>query len=936
MSRNAPIPSTNVLTPSYSTVASTNGFSSGDLVYYKDSNFGVVPSNAITTGTFNIAAAANIALQTEEQSQKIANFGGSAGEISSGQRTNYAAKLSNGNMVLVGAGNGDGKAYFKIFNPDGVVVTNWTQASTSGSSVYNNSVSVCALSGGGFVVGFTNGMASPYYFTYTVFDNTGAVVAAEQYDTSLSGTNSYANGMVGLANGGFIAAKQTAAVVKTRVYSSTGTQGTTTSQSTYSSDSVPIVAALSDSTFYVLCAGTSGTSYLSLYRYTAAGAFVSVYNAAAGDGYYGYSYSMCALTNDTLAIAYTESSSGIYYIQGRTFTPSTGAFSNAAYLFNSAQYCLGVDLKSLSDGNYVAVGSSTGANQGRSMVQKLSPTNTSVSIVLTAALPCYMQASNNGFTILEGASYITVFANNQGANSVVSLTQFSLSPFGTQRAFNTQTSVLGTASAAVNGYARSASTPNLANFLAATTQTLTISQAQSSGTTLTLTPYPAIGDSINWQSMCLTSDGKFVIAYTANGTAKFSVFNRDGTIFNTTTIGSCYNASTSLIRCICLGNGKLVFAVSASNTNISLYVYSSTYSLITSGNLSTISGLSYSSASGAQYDSRGFDIGTISDNGFIFAYSYNGSTNPIVSLTDALAMVNQNTFSGNPYYIRVASNKSGEISVAFYDAGGNYDYYYWYKKSTSDNTFAYTTAATLPSASSGSGYYNQTAVMLPSGTVTQTVQSSTTIYLNTNYAGSSRSVNTGLNCANTQCNATVAVTNSGASAYFYNNGSGASYLYLYSQQVTVPFGGSSANSPYVGIAITTPNSNPNGYPGANPCLVNLYDNTFAFSYKNTSNGINVGLVNIAASSYQTSITAGVTPTSLGFLPSPSNGYYLAGVAASDCAANGTGVLQINGAATLNSQYSASTTSQAFDFNSPTLSVGVRGTISGRNVLIKGS
>lgn len=118
-------------------------------------------------------------------------------------------------------------------------------------------------------------------------------------------------------------------------------------------------------------------------------------------------------------------------------------------------------------------------------------------------------------------------------------------------------------------------------------------------------------------------------------------------------------------------------------------------------------------------------------------------------------------------------------------------------------------------------------------------------------------------------------------------------------------------------------------------MVNIYDNIYAFSYITTAGTIFLGFLNTVAATYSTNITAGVTPSNTALVPSPANGYYLAGVSASECAAGGTGVLQVNGAATLNSQYPAGTPSQAFDFNTPALDVGVRGTIAGRNMIISG-
>jgi len=140
-------------------------------------------------------------------------------------------------------------------------------------------------------------------------------------------------------------------------------------------------------------------------------------------------------------------------------------------------------------------------------------------------------------------------------------------------------------------------------------------------------------------------------------------------------------------------------------------------------------------------------------------------------------------------------------------------------------------------------------------------------------------------------------------------------------------------------SLTITGQNTSSSCGSQAQIVNLYDNIYAFAFidggANNAGSIRVGLLCTVASTYTTNITAGVTASNTALVPSPSNGYYLAGVSASECAAGGTGVLQVNGAATLNSQYPAGTTSQAFDFNTPALDVGIRGTIAGRNMILSG-
>jgi hypothetical protein len=93
------------------------------------------------------------------------------------------------------------------------------------------------------------------------------------------------------------------------------------------------------------------------------------------------------------------------------------------------------------------------------------------------------------------------------------------------------------------------------------------------------------------------------------------------------------------------------------------------------------------------------------------------------------------------------------------------------------------------------------------------------------------------------------------------------------------------------------------------------------------------ILDALATNITTSIVSGVTPSSTIAL-SPATGYTLLGVSTAAAPANGTGTVQINGPAALNSQYSA-TTSETFDFQNP-VTFGVAGVISGRNVNLQGN
>jgi hypothetical protein len=125
--------------------------------------------------------------------------------------------------------------------------------------------------------------------------------------------------------------------------------------------------------------------------------------------------------------------------------------------------------------------------------------------------------------------------------------------------------------------------------------------------------------------------------------------------------------------------------------------------------------------------------------------------------------------------------------------------------------------------------------------------------------------------------------------------------------------------------------------GMQACITSSYGYNAVIAWINSGNIGTFAIVNAYPFNATQSITAGVTgsaPTTPLNISS-SSGYYLAGVAVTDCPPGGTGQIQTNGVANLNSQYSTATAFQGFDFQNP-VTVGVKGTAAGRTVtMVKG-
>lgn len=111
-------------------------------------------------------------------------------------------------------------------------------------------------------------------------------------------------------------------------------------------------------------------------------------------------------------------------------------------------------------------------------------------------------------------------------------------------------------------------------------------------------------------------------------------------------------------------------------------------------------------------------------------------------------------------------------------------------------------------------------------------------------------------------------------------------------------------------------------------------NTVLLVYNDALNSNFLSFTVITAPNYSAGgFVANTTPSTVSSFATPN--YPLVGVAANTAAAGGVGQVQTNGTAVLNSNYSASTAAQAFDYQTPD-GRGVRGTISGRTITLLGN
>jgi hypothetical protein len=697
-----------------------------------------------------------------------------------------------------------------------------------------------------------------------------------------------------------------------------------------------VLTTFSDNSFAALYPVSS--TDLKVTRFSNTGAIVANYSIGANDWSSQGGYDFITLSTGIAVILYVGDASTVYITLGRTYDQSTGAISGATSV--SGSYAQNVNAKALSGGGFVmaAVENNSGIVRFIRRNASFAQTDTVDLLGLPAYCPTTQAGKNQNTTIIEGATFLTIVDNTYATTSYsyhtlpfIQIDKSNITVSGIRKRFSA-TSAVSALPAPVSGYARSNSTPNSAAFLAANTQTLTLSVPVSSGSFFALTPFTAIGESINTQAMTLMNNGQFVIAYgTASGAVRFTVFNPNGSIVSTTTVTA--SGALSLVRCTTLGNGKLVISwVPSSNNQVNFAVYSTAYVLLASVQQTSIGGNSISNP-GSQNGNAGHDIASYGNDFFVLATTNNSSIFVSVYNDSAVYQTQDNLgISSGHQNIRIASDASGDVAVKFFASSAGSGYMVWFaRNSTNGSIFRYANSSIGDYTTNN---YGEGMAISPYGSVYGFISSGGTRQLNrsfpsTQYAtGSIGSVSYNSSC--------VCVGQNGEFVTLQIDGTSQIWRRYGVPTSGGPYGGAVAQNPYASNSITISDYNTTGSIGSQPQMVNIYDNIYAFSYITTAGTISVGFLNTVAATYSTTITAGVTPSNTALIPAPSNGYYLAGVSASECSAGGTGVLQVNGVAALSSQYPAGTTSQAFDFTSPALDAGVRGTIAGRNVIISGA
>jgi hypothetical protein len=951
MSRSIQPTASNTSSTAITTIPSTTGYAAGELIYYNNNvaDYGVIPDSAASSAPFPI---------NTQQGPANGASGGAASITATGfggSRTRQpTALLSNGNIVQVGINTANGYPEFRIVDSSDVQVVGITAISISFVNTSYSTISVCALSGGGFAVAWINTAGgSTNYPTYAVYSNAGVVVTSAFQDTGTGAAaqmNIASIQIYALPSGGFIASYyDTAYNLYARTYNSTGTATyawltvatAITTGGQYGFD----IAVRSDNTYVIVWINNSRIgSYNVISALNVGITGTQTFTSTIGATAYGYGISAACLSNDTVIIGYRSFTAASTYLYAFRPLPTGNVLGTEVAVptdgLRTSTNVGSVTVRAFNSGaNFIFLWGDTTLNYKYS-IYNLSST------LLTSQAPSSIYASlvytYTGISVLDFGGNLNIYYSSAPYTPIqltpnsygrIDKTSYQIVSFGT-----TTSKQLGTASAAASGYARSGSTPNKASFFAATT-----GGAYGTGTVSTSINNLTVIEATAVQSMhCATyPDGRFAVAYVSNTspyTGKVAVYSQAGVLQTTITLPVAgYTSDTfGTIRVTVTTANKLVVGFYTTSSTLVTYIYSTAYSLLYTA--TAISSPQISSYTGT------FGLASLTNDRYVLVYSTSNQINYAVYSNTATLLAGPTVVGASTtwYNISCASSKNGFVLGGYYTGASSWYYYYVAETSTA-NTFASATSPITGGPSNSN--LGSTLATSPNNLIAYPTGGGSTTSYYTMADGSFQNLGNG---------ATITTTSNSDQYWMFANAwtpAGTYCIVVMDGQATTRtrlftttpwcWGTSTVASWPSGTVVNVSASiAATNTSQSSPCpnLAPLYGHTLLISFKNANNFPCFGFIDAYPWNYSVALTAGVTPSNSAFVVAPSNGYIFQGVSVTSASAAGVGQVVINGPAQLNSNYSASTTLQAFDFQSPngTALEGPKGTIAGRTVNLKGS
>ena len=951
----------------FETVGSTGGFSAGDLIYYGTTGYGKIPASAVPSTATSSLTKAYPSLPTNGTSNGYfapTNFAGLGFSRS-------VVLLSNGNAVAVYGNPIDGYPYFVIYNPTtraivaGPTVISTTFIMSAATNTTGVNIGVLLLSSGNFVVFWGNSAGgTTSRVNYAQYTNAGVIVGAVTQDTTLAVDNTNQGCMrgVGLANGGFVLAfgNNTGTAVYFRAYDSAGVgQFAWVTFSPFSNGSASGsnpswgLAARSDNTYLLTGQSTTaGTYNYAIYNYAGTAVVATTTFLVTGGTTNGTTD--CATLSDgtTFVIAYAGQTATSTQGWNFRFLPTGNVLGSPFFLqgnFNSSGGNPAVNyvrVWPLSSNRFLITGVDSN-NMGAYAVFNSSGTpllgisGTFGTASSTRSFGSNYQVSTPVLGVIETGGNAEVYSIARVGVNSSSTTFFRISLTTYNMVSTTTTSgalSIPTATTPTSGYAGTNSTPSKASF-ALSNGVYPYAPKLSSGAAATAagvypTPVSVI-NTVNTFDMCVLSNGNVCVVTSNGGVVSAYIYNPITlALISSSAINSISgntvttsDQQTPYVRVTPLSGGSFCVGVGTTSTNLRLTAFTSAF--VQQG--STVNITTVAQTFGSQPNN--FALCTISGDRVVVVYLTTATNLNYAVYSSTLAAVVAGTTAVTDtttvYGNAVCATPNGFMVSASRGTAATYNYYTFFEYSA--NLFTQPSFAT---ASVFAANLNAPTFTVSNynGVVYSLVRNNTTSA--SMYAMTGTSTTQVLVATSTAIGTTT--IGSGITA------AGTPYM-IYQDTTNLTTGVQSPNMTTVAsltgwTAPTTRTSNETVQIRSVP----LYGNMVLVAYLiDTSTALVFGTLQINGSPdsavFTTAdATAGVPVYPLATTtvsPAITNNTF-AGVAVTDCAAGGTGVIQTTGTTNLNSTY-PTTTAQTFDYTGQA-APGLKGTISGRSISMRKS
>lgn len=601
--------------------------------------------------------------------------------ISGGSVRRFAAVLTSGNIVQVFINHSQSTVnincpHFRIISPSGAIVVGPTLISATYTTTASP-ISVVALTGGGFAVGWINSVGgTANSVNYAMYSNTGTITYAVVQDTSFAtASNSVPIEMTALANGGFaIAVKNNSAVIFIRAYSSTGVGAYSTITAFTATGNNVSFGFTSRSDSSVCCVDYTSSTTINYAIYSSTGTtIVASTSFAVNSTAYTAGADASVLSNGTTIVF------GYYNL--------SSSYSTPAFRFLPTSNVLGSEIIGIPNANlyaqfgyagyYIGVLGITGNNvmlffaDGFGHMQYAFYNSSGVCISgsnSTGAIPLQMPGgyagAGNRITLLESSG--SVFAYWNYATSTQSPVQQICAKISTSNYLIVPVISVAGSPTLVTG--QPAGTLSLSGV---TPSGPSYFSTASSSTIVTNTPTTVLGATIlassNIDSIasCSLPNGNAIVAYRLSSsrlvTAK--VLSSVGSVLATIPVSTVPSSSAVIygVKVAALSDGGFVvmFASSTAAIAYTLQVYSSAYGLTATTTVTTTQNYSL------EYN---FDICGLLNNNFAIIFNNNGTNGAVRVYNSALSNVYSYGFVSNPQGMAIAGNSWGGFAISYFAA----------------------------------------------------------------------------------------------------------------------------------------------------------------------------------------------------------------------------------------------------------------------------